>query len=492
MNVLLGIDHGTTRTKVLALDPEMRVVAEGTAELPQVYPQPGWIEQRPADILNTVNDAIRTCMNALPRGANIAGIGLANQGETVLVWERATGTSVYNAIVWQDRRTADECARLEREGLSERVHARTGLYLDPYFSATKVRWILDHIPDGHTRAHAGELVLGTTDTWLLWNWSRGQLHVTDVTTASRTLLFNLHTLAGDDELLALFGIPRVMLPRIFSCAEQVGEISLPKVAQPVPVLGLATDQQAALFGHACFAPGMVKATYGTGTFALMNIGVQPKLSRHGIVTTIAWKLGNEVIYAMDGGIYTTGAVVQWLVKGLGILSNAEESATLALSIEDNGGVYFVPALAGLAAPYWDPNARGLISGLTRAHTRAHIVRAALEGIAFRVRDVLAAMTADTGVTIQTLHVDGGATRNSFLMQFQADILNVPVEVAATTETTARGAALLAGLSAGWWNQDDIARSWRATTHYEPKMGESEREALYAEWLRAVQRARAGE
>lgn len=492
MNVILGIDHGTTRTKVLALNKAMQVVAQAAAELPQIYPQPGWVEQRPADILRVTSEAITGCLAALPAGATIVAVGFANQGETVVVWDRRTGVPVYNAIVWQDRRTADECAALARSGAGERVHQLTGLYLDPYFSATKIRWILDHLPKGRRRVESGDLLFGTTDTWLLWNLSRRQLHCTDVTTASRTLLFNLHALTWDAELLDLFGIPPAGLAKIYGCAEPIGEIFLPEHAEPVPVMGLMVDQQAALFGHACFTPGMAKVTFGTGTFALMNIGGVPKLSERGLVTTVAWDVPGERVYAFDGGIYTTGAAVQWLVEGLGILSSVEESARIAQSVPDNGGVYLVPAFAGLAAPFWDTGARGLMIGMTRATMRAHIVRATLEGIAFRVRDVLTAMQADAEIQMRMLRVDGGPAQNSFLMQFQSDILNVPIQVAATGETTARGAGLLAGLGLGWWTLQDISQSWQAAAIYKPAMSEDQRAALYSRWQRAVQRAQGWE
>lgn len=489
MNVILGIDHGTTRTKVLALDPEMRVVAQFASELPQIYPQPGWVEQRPAEILRVTTEAIAGCLGALPASATVSAVGLANQGETVVVWDRRTGEPVYNAIVWQDRRTADECAALAQAGAGERVHQLTGLYLDPYFSATKIRWILEHIPEGRRRAEAGDLLIGTTDTWLLWNLSHRQLHYTDVTTASRTLLFNLSTLSWDAELLDLFGIPPAGLAQVSGCADATGDIFLPGRAAPVPVMGLMVDQQAALFGHACLTEGMAKVTYGTGTFALMNLGRTPKLSSQGLVTTVAWDVPGERAYAFDGGIYTTGAAVQWLVEGLGILSAVEESSRIAQSVPDNGGVFLVPALAGLAAPFWDTGARGLMIGMTRATTRAHIVRATLEGIAFRVRDVLTAMQTDAEIPIRMLRVDGGPAQNSFLMQFQSDILNVPIQVAATGETTARGAGLLAGLGFGWWTLQDISQSWRAAAIYEPAMDEDQRAVLYMRWQDAVQRAR---
>ncbi|MBI5876750.1 MAG: glycerol kinase GlpK [Chloroflexi bacterium] len=488
MDVVLAIDHGTTRTKAVAIGRDMQIVAAGTAELTQIYPQPGWVEQRPADILRTTQTAIERCLAALPPGTRIGAAGLANQGETVLIWDRTSGAPLGNAIGWQDRRTADWCAALAADGAGERVHARTGLFLDSYFSASKVRWLLDHTPNGQARAEAGELVLGTTDTWLLWNLSGGRLHLTDRTTASRTLLLDLRRREWDDELLTLFDIPRAMLPVLAPCAGIAGEIDLPGYADTVPVMGLMVDQQAALFGHACLQPGMVKASYGTGTFVLMNIGDTPRLSAQGLITTLAWSLPDRTAYALEGGVYTTGAAVQWLVDGLGIMTHPDESAALAQSVPDNGGVYLVPAFAGLAAPHWKADARGFIGGLTRGSSRYHIVRAALEGIAYRVRDVVAAMQADGQTAPGTLRADGPATRNEFLMQFQADMLGVPVEVAADTETTARGAGLLAGLALGWWTLDDIAAAWRCAARYEPQMRESQREILYAQWLRAVKRA----
>jgi glycerol kinase len=488
VDVILGIDHGTTRTKVLAIDGEMRVVAEGVEELRQLCPQPGWVEQRPEEILTVTLSAIRRCISRLPSDASIVGVGLANQGETVLVWDRNTGEPLYNAIVWQDRRTATQCAQLARDGWGRFVHARTGLYLDPYFSATKVRWILDRVPSAQALAEAGQVIMGTTDTWLLWHLSKRRLHMTDLTTASRTLLLNLATLEWDQELLDLFRLPRAMLPGLAGCADRVGIMFLPDRSAPVPIVGLAVDQQAALFGHACFTHGMAKATYGTGTFVLMNAGDTLKISEQGLTTTLAWSTPLGTAYALEGAIYTTGAVVQWLVA-LGILSSVEESATLAQSLAGNEGVYFVPALAGLAAPHWDTQARGLIIGLMRGHTRAHIARAALEGIAYRVRDVLTTIENETGLSVTALRVDGGPTGNSFLMQFQADILNTPVQVAATTETTARGAALLAGLGLRWWTLGDISRSWRPARQFEPKMPRAERDRYYSAWRRALPRAK---
>jgi len=489
MEVVLGIDHGTTRTKVLALDPALRIVAEGAADLPQSFPRPGWVEQSPQAILETTGAAIAACLAGLPAGTSIAGIGLANQGETVLAWDRDSGHPVYPALVWQDRRTADRCAELAAAGYERLVHERTGLYLDPYFSATKVWWILRNVPEAEQLLRAGRLLVGTTDTWILWNLSGRRLFLTDTTTASRTSLLDLRRLAWDPELLDLFEIPQSLLPEVVPSTGQFGSVELPGWSEPVPVTGLAVDQQAALFSHACLEPGMVKATYGTGTFVLMQIGQEPRLSQHGLVTTVAWTLGGQASYALDGGIYTTGAAVQWLVDGLCLLERPEQSAEVARSVPDSDDVYVVPAFSGLAAPYWDPRARGLIIGLTRGTTWAHLVRATLEGIAFRVRDVVEAMEADAGTPLHVLRVDGGPTRNEFLMQFQADILGVPVEVAEATEATARGAALLAGLGLGWWTIRDVAASWRPAARFDPAMGEVQRQRRYAKWRRAVERAR---
>lgn len=488
MEVVLGIDHGTTRTKVLALGRDLRVVAEGAAELPQSYPRPGWVEQDPRAILETTRAAVHACLDRLPPEADIAAVGLANQGETVVLWDRDTGEPVYPAIVWQDRRTADRCAELAAAGHAPLVRERTGLYLDPYFSATKIWWVLTHVPAARRLAGEGRLLAGTTDTWILWNLSSGRLFLTDTTTASRTALLDIRRLCWDPELVELFGVSQVVLPDIVESTGIVGEIALPGRPESVPVAGLAVDQQAALLSHACLEPGMVKATYGTGTFVLMQIGREPRLSSHGLVTTVAWTVRGETSYALDGGIYTTGAAVQWLVEGLRLLERPEQSADIARSVPDSGDVFVVPAFSGLAAPYWDPRARGLIIGLTRGTSWAHVVRATLEGIAYRVRDVVAAMEADAGVPVRTLRVDGGPTRNAFLMQYQADVLGVPVEVAEETEATARGAALLAGLGIGWWTTADVAASWRSIARYEPEMDAAERERRYARWRRAVERA----
>ncbi|MDW8005100.1 MAG: glycerol kinase GlpK [Thermomicrobium sp.] len=489
MDIVIGIDHGTTRTKALALDSDLRVVARGSATLRSSFPQPGWVEQDPFEILAVTQAAVHECLSRLPADARILGIGLANQGETILLWDRDTGSPVYPAIVWQDRRTSEFCERLGATGLAAKVRARTGLELDPYFSAPKARWILDHVPEARRLARMGRLLFGTTDTWIVWNWSGRELYVTDATTASRTALLDIDRLVWDGELITAFGLDALQFPRIARCDEIVGTLPLDSAGRR-PLAGLIVDQQAALLSHACLDAGMAKATYGTGTFVLMQIGPTARRSSHGLLTTVAWSLDSGTRYALDGGVYTTGAVVQWLVEALGILSDPAESAALARSVPDTGGVVFVPALAGLSAPYWDARARGLVIGLSRATTRAQLVRAALEGIALSVRAVTAAMERDAGVPIRVLRVDGGPTENDFLMQFQADVLGAPIEVAEETEATARGAAILAGLALGLWELAVVATSWGVRRRYEPEMTDDERAAIVDRWERAVARCRA--
>lgn len=488
MDVVIGIDHGTTRTKAIALDSELRVVAGGAAPLGTSFPKPGWVEQDPLEILRVTRDALEQCLAHLPKDARVLGIGLANQGETVVLWDRLTGRPIYPAIVWQDRRTSDLCDQLAASGFDGVVRQRTGLRLDPYFSASKIRWVLDHVPEARKLLQDGRLMVGTTDTWIIWNWSAGKLYLTDATTASRTALLDIERIVWDEDLLNGFGLSGITLPAIVRSDEVVGMLS-PLPGIELPLAGLAVDQQAALLSHACLEPGMTKATYGTGTFILMQIGHVPQRSQHGLLTTVAWLLRTGPCYALDGGVYTTGAAVQWLVEGLGLLRDPAESADLARTVADNGGVVFVPALAGLSAPYWDARARGLLIGLTRATTRAHVVRAVLEGIAFSVRAIVEAMERDSGVRISVLRVDGGPTANEFLMQFQADILGVPVEVAQETEATARGAALLAGLGLGLWDLQTIAERWTYRRIFEPTLPETVRSSLVSQWERAVERCR---
>jgi glycerol kinase len=488
---ILVIDQGTTGSGALLFDREGKVVSMADSEIQQIYPQPGWVEHDPAEIVRSSLVVAQEALNkAGATPAQVKGIGITNQRESTIVWERSDGKPVHNAIVWQCRRTASLCEELKQKGMSHQVHEKTGLVVDAYFSATKLRWILDNIPDGQRRAENGELLFGTVDSWLVWNLTNGRAHVTDYSNASRTMLFNINTLQWDKELLACLNIPEVMLPQVMPCSHIYGE-TVPGLLGDarIPIGGIAGDQQAALFGQACYQTGMAKNTYGTGSFILLNTGSKPVLSQKGLLTTIAWGLGDKITYAMEGSVFITGAAVQWLRDGLKIISTAAESEVLARSVPDNNGVYFVPAFVGLGAPYWDMYARGTIVGLTRGTTAAHLARATLEAIAYQVKDVVEVMTGETGLSIPVLRVDGGGTANSLLMQFQADILGIPIQQAAVAETTALGAAYLAGLAVGFWkNTDELSRLWQATKTYEPKMSADQREALYTGWKRAVQRA----
>ncbi len=486
---ILVIDQGTTGSGALLFDREGKVVSMADSEIQQIYPQPGWVEHDPIEIVRSSLAVAQEALNKVgATHAQVKGIGVTNQRETTIVWERSSGKPVHNAVVWQCRRTASLCEELKQKGLSHQVQEKTGLVVDAYFSATKLRWILDNIPDGQRRAENGELLFGTVDSWLVWNLTGGKVHVTDYSNASRTLLFNIRTLKWDRELLACLNIPEVMLPQVMSCSHIYGE-TVPGLLGDtrIPIGGIAGDQQAALFGQACYQTGMAKNTYGTGSFILLNTGDKPVLSQKGLLTTIAWGLENKITYAMEGSIFITGAAVQWLRDGLKIISTAAESETLARSVSDTNGVYFVPAFVGLGAPYWDMYARGTIVGLTRGTTRAHLARATLEAIAYQVRDVIEVMTSETGLSIPVLRVDGGGTANSLLMQFQADILGIPIQQAAVAETTALGAAYLAGLAVGFWkNTAELSRRWQAAKAYEPKMSPDQREALYSGWKQAVQ------
>ncbi len=489
---ILVIDQGTTGSGALLFDSEGKVVAMADSEINQVYPQPGWVEHDPEEIFRTsVAVAKEVISKAGATVSQVKGIGITNQRETTVVWERHSGKPVRNAIVWQCRRTAPICEQMKQKGLGQQVQHKTGLVVDAYFSATKLRWILDNTPDGQRKAENGELLFGTVDSWLVWNLTGGKVHATDYSNASRTMLFNINTLQWDRDLLACLNIPEAVLPSAMPCSHVYGN-TVPGILgdTSIPIGGIAGDQQAALFGQACYHTGMAKNTYGTGSFILLNTGNKPVLSQKGLLTTIAWGLGKEVTYAMEGSIFITGAAVQWLRDGLKIISSAAESETLARSVTDNGGVYFVPAFVGLGAPYWDMYARGTIVGLTRGTTAGHIARATLEAIAYQVKDVIETMTAETGLSIPILRVDGGGTANSLLMQFQADILGIPIQQAAVAETTALGAAYLAGLAVGLWkNTDELGKLWRAANTYEPKMSPDQRESLYAGWKRAVERAR---
>jgi len=492
---LLALDQGTTSSRAIVFDAESRILASSQQEHPQLYPRPGWVEHDPESLWQTQIDTARKAIaeaGIWPR--DIAAIGIANQRETTLLWERATGRPVANAIVWQDRRTADTCERLRADGLEPLVREKTGLVLDPYFSATKLAWLLDNVPGARARADAGELAFGTVDTWLLWRLTGGRVHATDPSNASRTLLFNLHTLDWDDELLSLFRVSRAILPEIRPSTGPFGETDPHLFGESIPISGVAGDQQAATFGQACIRPGMCKNTYGTGSFLLMNTGSAPRVSSHRLLTTVAWSLNTQDstlnTFALEGSIFVTGAAIQWLRDELGIIRHAAETEALARSVENSGGVYFVPAFAGLGAPYWDAAARGAIIGLTRGTGRAHIARAALEAACFQTRDVLDAMAADCGEAIPDLRVDGGMTVNDFLLQFQADLLGIPVHRPAVTETTALGAAYLAGLSAGVFDSvEQLAAAWRVERTFEPRISADQRDSLYSEWKRAVERVR---
>jgi glycerol kinase len=489
---ILVIDQGTTGSAALLVDETGQVVSSADREIRQIYPQPGWVEHDPQEIFRTsLGVAQEALQKAGVDASQVKGMGITNQRETTVVWDRHTGEPVSNAVVWQCRRTAPICEELKEKDMGQPIKDKTGLLVDAYFSATKLRWILDNIPDGQRRAQQGDLLFGTIDSWLVWNLTGGAVHITDYSNASRTMLFNIHTLQWDRELLTALDIPEAVLPKVMPSSCVYGEVKAGLIGDSqVSLGGIAGDQQAALFGQACYGVGMAKNTYGTGSFILLNTGGRPVPSQKGLVTTVAWGLGGKVTYAMEGSIFITGAAVQWLRDGLAIISNSAESETLARSVPDNGGVYFVPAFVGLGAPYWDMYARGTIVGLTRGATGGHLARATLEAIAYQVRDVVEAMGAEAGLSVPLLRVDGGGTANSLLMQFQADILGVPIQRAAVTEITALGAAYLAGLAVGLWSDTaQLASLWHAAETYEPKMSADQREALYAGWKRAVGRAR---
>jgi glycerol kinase len=496
MRYVVAIDQGTTGTTVLVLDRDLRVVGRSTREFPQLYPRPGWVEHDPEDIWFSVNDALAAALEqARISGDAVAAIGITNQRETTMLWERSTLRPACNAIVWQDRRTAEMCARLKAEGKEDLVRRKTGLLLDPYFSGTKLRWMLDQNQERRRRAAAGELCFGTVDSYLVARLTGGHVHVTDVSNASRTLFMDLRTLEWDPEMLSLLGVPREVLPSIRSSSEIYGQTrGVSGLPDGIPIAGIAGDQQAALFGQACFTPGAAKCTYGTGAFLLMNTGQEIVASRSGLVTTVAWKLGagaeaGEVCYALEGSAFIAGAVVQWLRDQLGFFDSAAEIEALAASVEDAGEVILVPAFTGLGAPHWRPEARGLITGLTRGTTRAHIARAALDGIALQSYDVLKAMERDSGRALTVLKVDGGASANNLLMQFQSDVLGVSISRPQIVETTALGAAFLAGLATGVWkSKADIAASWREDRRFEPVAERAAVDAHLARWNQAVAKA----
>ncbi len=491
-NYILALDQGTTSSRAILFDAAGQPVAAAQHEFPQHFPRPGWVEHDPHDIWRTQRDVARAVLDERKvSAADVAAIGITNQRETTLIWDRKTGEPVYNAIVWQCRRTAQMCDTIRAAGFDAAIREKTGLVTDAYFSGTKVAWLLENVPGVRQRAEAGDLAFGTVDSWLLWNLSGGALHVTDVTNASRTLLYNIYEGAWDDEILAYLKIPRGLLPEVRPSSAVYGETVAHLFGAPVPLAGIAGDQQAATFGQACLSPGMAKNTYGTGSFVLMNTGTAAVSSRSGLLTTIAWQLnGSPVVYALEGSIFITGAAVQWLRDGLQIIKDAGEVEALAASVESAEGVYLVPAFVGLGAPHWDAYARGTLVGMTRGTTRAHIARATLNAIALQSKDVLDAMYQDSGIALSALRVDGGAARNNLLMQIQADVLGVPVQRPAVTETTALGAAYLAGLAVGFWpDADTLAARWTIERTFEPRMSGDERDTLISGWQRAVERAK---
>lgn len=488
---VLAIDQGTTSSRAILFDHKGSIISVAQKPFQQYFPKPGWVEHDPNEIWYTQSAVIKEAMERADLvEEQLACIGIANQRETTIIWDRETGFPVYNAIVWQDRRTADYCERLKAEGWVERIQEKTGLVIDAYFSATKIKWILDNVKGIRERAERGDLCFGTIDSWLVWKLTRGKCHITDVTNASRTMLFNIKTLEWDEELLNLFTIPRSLLPEVKSCSEVYCETATPLFKQAVKVSGMAGDQQAALFGQLCVEPGMIKTTYGTGCFMNLNTGSQPVHSHNNLLTTIAWKLGDQLTYALEGSVFVGGATVQWLRDGIGLIPNASVTEQMALSVPDNGGVYFVPALTGLGAPYWDQYARGTIIGITRGTTAEHLTRAALEGICYQVYDVLQAMENDIHFNSKEIRVDGGAIANNFLMQFQADICQNPVVRPRVLETTALGAAYLAGLAVGYWKDiDELKQQWSLDRVFNPEMSANEASKLLVGWHKAVGRSK---
>jgi len=491
MTAILALDQGTTSSRALVFDASGRVLGLGQRELPQIYPQPGWVEQDPEVIWATQLATAREALaQARVTAHEIAAVGITNQRETTIVWERAGGRPIANAIVWQDRRTAAECERLRAEGLADLFQTRTGLVLDAYFSGTKIAWILDSVPGARARAERGELAFGTVDSWLIWKLTAGRVHATDASNASRTLLYDIRTGAWDDQLLEHMRVPRQLLPEVQPSSGVIAQTDAAVLGAAVPIAGVAGDQQAALFGQRCITPGRVKNTYGTGCFMLMHTGEVVPESHHNLLATVAWQIGGRTEYALEGSVFIAGAAIQWLRDGLGVIGHAAEVEHLAGSVPDTDGVYFVPAFTGLGAPHWDPHARGTICGISRGTTRAHLARAALEAIAFQTADILDCMQADARIALADLRVDGGATRNNLLMQFQADLLGAPVVRAGNTESTALGAALLAGLAVGFWKDAGMVDMlWRAERIFEPAMPRSKVAALTARWHKAVERAK---
>jgi len=490
MPYLLALDEGTTSARAIVFDADGRMRGAAQMEIRQSFPQRGWVEHDPEEIWSAqAGVAVAALAQASIAARDVAAVGITNQRETTLLWDRETGRAIHPAIVWQDRRTAAGCDQLRADGHEPMIQQRTGLLLDAYFSATKLAWLLDHVPGARARAEAGQLAFGTVDSWLVWKLTGGRLHLTDASNASRTLLFNLHTGQWDAELLRLFRVPESVLPEIRPSSEIYGEITEPAELKGIAIGGIAGDQQAALFGQLCLTPGLTKNTYGTGCFMLQNAGEKPAASRHRLLTTVAWKIGRRTEFALEGSVFVGGAVVQWLRDGLRLIRSSAEIEALAATVPDNGGIYFVPAFAGLGAPHWDAYARGALLGLTRETTAAHLARAALESIAFQVADLQDAMRSDTGIPLPELRVDGGAAANDLLLQFQADILGVPVVRPEVTESTALGAAYLAGLAAGVWKGTEaIATHWRVQRRFDPQMPRDQAQALRENWTRAVTRA----
>lgn len=494
MKYVLALDQGTTSSRAIVFDERGRAVATAQREFPQIFPQPGWVEHDAREIWATQHAVALEALEKLGNEASaVAAVGITNQRETTVLWDRNTGQPVANAIVWQDRRTAGRCDELRKRGAAAKIQRKTGLVIDAYFSGTKLEWLLDHVPGARARAEAGDLAFGTIDSWLVWNLTGGRVHATDASNASRTLLFNLQAMDWDDDLLALLEIPRAVLPKVVPSSGVLGEIDASLLGAALPIAGIAGDQQAATFGQACFAPGMAKNTYGTGCFMLMNTGARPVASRNRLLTTVGWQGPpgpHRNAYCLEGSVFMAGATIQWLRDGLQVIRSAPEVESLAAQVDDTGDVYLVPAFAGLGTPDWDGHARGTLVGMTRGTSRAHIARAALEAIALQSADVFEAMTRDAGIALQELRVDGGASSNNLLMQMQADFLGVPVVRPQVTETTALGAAYLAGLAAGvWGGPDEIASQWAVDRRFEPRLAERGRRAKLARWREAVERAK---
>lgn len=484
---ILALDQGTTSCRAIVFNKKGEIHSVAQKEFTQYFPKPGWVEHDPLEIWSKqAGVAAEATTKKGLNGKDIASIGITNQRETVVVWDKHTGEPVYNAIVWQDKRTSEYCDQLKADGKEKMIQEKTGLLVDAYFSGTKVKWILDHVEGARAKAEAGDLILGTIDSWLIWNFTKGELHVTDVTNASRTMLFNINTMAWDDDLLELFDIPTNMLPEVKDSSEVYGHTKTTVFASKVPIAGIAGDQMAALFGQMCTKKGMVKSTYGTGCFMLMNIGDQPIMSKQKLLTTVAWRINGKTQYALEGSIFIGGAVVQWLRDGLGVIKNSSDVEGLAASVDSSEGVYFIPAFAGLGAPYWDQDAKGCMFGITRGTTDAHIARASLEAIAYQTMDILKAMQADSEIDIEELRVDGGATINNMLMQFQSDVLNTTTIRPKITETTALGAAYLAGLAVGFWEtMEDIQSIWREDIKFQPTENQNDIQEGIKGWYRAI-------